>query len=144
MIKITLKDLLDVMASGALGRLASDKDLSAKVKFQLKPIWKSAVEKFESYNETRLELCREYGVLNEETNAFEFETPERETDFNAEIKELQSTEVMFEAEPLSVACLTKKIGSPDVWSAVDLCTLDWLIVEASPVAEEEKAEAATA
>lgn len=143
MIKLTLKQLTDAMQSGAISRLVTDRDLSMKAKYRLKDIWKQALGYFEQYEESRIELCKEHGYL--ENGNYEFESDDKKAEFNAAVIDLKSVEVTLTGNVFTFADLTKKIGAADTLSAEDLFLLEWLIVdEIEEAAKEETAAAANA
>lgn len=72
--KLKLKDVIN--ASTALGEIAGTK-LPVLVSFQFSLFLKGLAPIFDSYNESRLKLLKEFGTFNKEKNEYDFKEGER-------------------------------------------------------------------
>jgi len=88
MIKITVKQLLDVATSGALARYFT---LEKPIKVSWKNRQQVAVceeEINKHYNDRRIELCKKHGRLNPKTNEYVFTAEGLSEDIKADFEDL--------------------------------------------------------
>lgn len=97
--------------------------VKAHAAFRLKKIARDIALHVEMYEDTRLELCKKYGTLDEETQNYKIE-PDSIERFTKEFHELLATEVEIDFEPLNVFALGDAKMSPS-----QLQVLDWLFTD---------------
>lgn len=128
--KLTLGELKASFDSNALPRLAADAGLPVKTAFRLAQVWKQALAQMQCYEEARINICRKYGTLNEETQKFEFPNDDAEKELHKEGRELLRIEVEIGGEPFLIDDFgPRKLTAGDFLSANDIVHLGWLIVE---------------
>lgn len=135
--KISIKTMVASITSFL--KLVHDDNLPGATKHRIKRMWKVLKPEYEQYEETRMGLCHQYGVLNEKTNQYEF--PDGRKAFDAEMQALLAVEVEVPGEPLKDADLVRKLGASDPLNADDLLNLEWLIPDEimdSDILEESK------
>lgn len=101
----------------------SGEPLRASTAFRLKTIIKQIEDPLKTFEEIRLGLCKECGVLNEKTNFFDIAEDKREL-FAAQIADLESAEITLQVKPIKLVDL----GDAKISASV-LYRLDWLITE---------------
>jgi hypothetical protein len=120
--KITLENLLK--ANPSLGKMLMSPELPAKTSFLLKGVIKQVSEHLSYYNLEKEKLVLKHkGVPNPKTDRYDFPTPEHNTLFESEMKELISAEVELVYSPISVQMLEGvKL------TALDMDNLDGFVV----------------
>jgi len=124
MIKLTIKQLI----------AATEDDPSALQKFFQCPkpttvswanrkLISSVNEEIRLYNEHRVEICKQYGVLDNKTNRFVFPSPEVEQQFGKEIAALQGQGIELAGQPVKISDLGGHL------SEIDLTLLEPFIVD---------------
>jgi hypothetical protein len=137
MIRTTLSKLVNAVNSGALARLAS-KELPIKTAFKLRNLIKQTAPIMENYETSRVEMLKKVDAkLNEQTQIWDFPTPEARAAFDAEFKELVEVDIEINASTLKLANFNASIS----FTTMDLDLLDWLIID---VDQEQEPEAQTA
>lgn len=108
--KITLQQLS--AAYPVLMNLATQ-PLPIPTAFKLKGINKKVTEHVVDFDESRLELCKKYGTLEEGASEYQFNG--HESEFQKEFIELLAVEVELEAEKLNLRLLSDaKIAANDL------------------------------
>lgn len=120
-ITATLAELLN--SQGALQVLANQ-PFPASLSFKISKIMKAVMAELKTCDETRLKLCGQYGVLNQETDTYEFPDKTKLEELNKEYAELVKTEVTIPGERLDPDRLPELSISPS-----NLVVLGWLIKE---------------
>ncbi|MBA3241160.1 MAG: hypothetical protein H0T60_08025 [Acidobacteria bacterium] len=118
--EVSLSQLVD--ARPALARLMSQ-PAPAPLAFSLTRVAKAVEAELDTYDETRLKLCRCHGMLVKEETHFEF-TPENRAAFDVEYQALVQTSLNLPVNGLKLDAL----GGLQI-SAADLMRLSWLITE---------------
>jgi hypothetical protein len=137
--KLTFQQLINSLGHpetgdpGALGRFRSAQ-MPLKTALALKPIHRAIEHHVADYNELRIEICQRHGVINTETNNYEF--GENQAAFNKDFAELLLSEITIDSPRIRITQLLSSMAI----SADDLTLLNWLIDDGSPV-EETKPDA---
>lgn len=138
MITIKLSQLVNAVNSGALPRLTA-KELPIKTGFRLRSLIKQVNAFMKDYEDTRVDLLKKVeAVLNEQTQIWDFPSAEAEDKFKEQYLELVEADIEITGDPFKLA----NFLSSTTFSGADLDVLDWLIVEAEPVAEQTQVAAA--
>ena len=122
MIKIKIADLVN--STEALQKLAGT-DLKARLAWQVARLLKAAEVEIQSFNETRMNLIKKYGVKNEdgELNTDEKGNcqiiPESVEAFSKELGELIETEVEINANKILIADLDNVEFTPSEMSVLE-------------------------
>ena len=97
--EVTLREVVNSVP--ALNSLSNQK-LQAKSAFAIAKTLKAISHEMDAYDVARLEACKKYGVLNVETNQYEFKGANQSA-FEVEMQALLDTKVKIEASiPMTV------------------------------------------
>lgn len=120
MIKVTIAELLN--SQGALARLMAQ-PVAARLSFALARVLRGVNTELETFNSTRLELCKKHGTLQEGRQSYEFEGDSRAA-FEAEYAELLKGDVQLPFDAIPIEAL-ELVAIP----AADAHSLSWLVAE---------------
>lgn len=120
-VDVTLREL-HICQNGltALARLS----LRAPVAFRIAKICKAVGTEMEECETQRKNLLGRYAFLPEGENEYQFETPEKRTEFEREYQELLESSVTLNISPLKLNDLADATITPE-----QLLGLSWLVVE---------------
>lgn len=135
MIKTTLRTLVN-SADAPKGRVSAldilaAQPLPARASFRLGKIVNAVSDEVKAYHASRLAACERYGTLNKQTEEYDI-PPEKRPAFEAEIKELQDSEVEIAGDPVPLSL----IEGANVPAAV-MAALNWLVVDDAPAQAAE-------
>lgn len=120
--KLTLQQLVD--SQGALNEFAAKENLPAKTSYWAGKVLTKAERELKHFQEARTKCLESFGTLPAGGAKYVFETPEKEAECVAQLKELAATEIELPGEPFTL----EKLG-PCTLTPAAMMALDWLIVE---------------
>lgn len=121
-IKIDLGKLVD--STIAIQLLSNQPTLPAIINFRIGRALREINKEFEVFDKARKQLCEKYGKLSDDGSRYDID-PDKQSDFELELKELRNSEITLNVSTIKVEHLEKAAGL----TASMLMSLDYLIVE---------------
>ena len=139
--KLQLGRLINSLGNGNTGDLGAfyrfnQNPLPIKTSMRMRAIIRKVDEIVNDFNDARLELCKRFGTLNEETQNYDFEGKQGEA-FNSEYADLMLSEIEIPGSRIPISQLL----SSTVITPNDALALEWLIDDGRDAAEPKKAPA---